>query len=158
MTSTITDLCFPNFKLPTALHRRRNAFFIVFPRAYGMAAGNKVFAQLSFPRGIDPAPDPPPSQAHLNPRFWHREVEMSFANLMGVEPAIFKNVGLRRTVRVGKCQVEERLVEVLIKEEQYCQRCAWCGRWEYSDAGEARHKREEEPNGGRTLYWCGVSL
>jgi hypothetical protein len=76
---------------------------------------------------------------------------------MDVEPAVFKNVGLRRTVKVGKGETEERLVEVLIKEEEYCQRCAWCGRWEYSDEGSARHKKEEQPRGVGAVYWCGVS-
>jgi hypothetical protein len=163
MISTITDLYFPNFKLPSALHRRGNAFYVVFPRPYGMACGNKCFAQLNFPRSADPAPNPPPSQVHLNPRFWHREgggdpFEMSFANLMGVEPAVFKDVGICRTVKVGKKEAKERLVEVLIKEEEYCQRCAWCGRWEYSYERSAKHQREEEPKGCRVLYWCGVSL
>jgi hypothetical protein len=163
MASTITDLYFPAFKLPTALHRRGNTFYIVFPRAYGMACGNKCYAQLNFPQGVDPAPDPPSTQAHLNPRFWHREgggepFEMSFANLMDVKPAVFKDVGLRRTVKVGEREAEERLTEVLIKEEEYCQRCAWCGGWEYSYEASTRHKREKGTKSGGGLYWCGVSV
>jgi hypothetical protein len=162
MLSTITDLYFPIFKLPTALHRRGNTFYIVFPRAYGMAAGNKCFAQLNFPLDSDPSPDPPSSQPHLNPRFWHREsaghpLEMTFANLMGVEPEVFKDVGLRRTIKVDGKEVEERLVEVLIREEEYCQRCAWCGEWEYSYEGSSRHSKEKQQIDGTTLYWCGVS-
>jgi hypothetical protein len=162
MQPTITNLYFPSFQLPTAVHRRGNTFYIVFPRAYGMAVGNKCFAQLSFPQDSDPSPDPPASQSHLNPRFWHREgaghpLEMTFADLLGVEPVVFKDVGLRRKVNVDKKEVEERLVEVLMKEEEYCQRCAWCGGWEYSGEDSPRYCKEKEQEKNGALYWCGVS-
>ncbi|KAF2830049.1 hypothetical protein CC86DRAFT_453554 [Ophiobolus disseminans] len=163
--SPITDLYFPHFSLPTALHRRASTFYIVFPRAYGMANGNKLFAQLNCPQPKDPTPDPPKSQSHLNPRFWHREGSsgttfMAFDQLMGVEPRVFKDVGLRRKVLVKEgsgreVEVEERLVEVLVKEEEYCQRCAWCGVWEYSYEKGVRHKRLKEQAHGVALYWCG---
>jgi hypothetical protein len=82
---------------------------------------------------------------------------MTFADLLGVEPVVFKDVGLRRKVNVDKKEVEERLVEVLMKEEEYCQRCAWCGGWEYSGGDSPRYCKEKEQDKNGALYWCGVS-
>jgi hypothetical protein len=62
---------------------------------------------------------------------------MTFEELMGAEPSMFKDSGLRRKVNAkhvggAKHEVEERSVEMLLKEEQYSQQCAWCGVWEDS--------------------------
>ncbi|KAF2877766.1 hypothetical protein BDV95DRAFT_449 [Massariosphaeria phaeospora] len=81
---------------------------------------------------------------------------------MQAEPRVFKDSGLKRTVKIKirgdvEKDIEERLVEVLFKEEQLCQRCAWCGEWEYSYASSTRHRRVREGKDGRPIYWCQVS-
>jgi hypothetical protein len=165
-SSSLTDLYYPSFGIATALHRRGNAFYIVFPRAYGMANGNKLVAQLNFPQPNDPPPDPPASEKRLNCRIWHREgpqnkCMMTFEEIMSIDPPAFKDSGLRRTLRIkndegkGENDVEERLVEVLLREDEFCQRCAWCGGWEYSYEGSTRHVKVKE---AQSLYWCGVSI
>jgi len=48
----------PQFRACLALYRRANHWFIVFPRAYGMAKGWKLFAKLNEPRASDRALSP----------------------------------------------------------------------------------------------------
>jgi hypothetical protein len=157
---------FPSVGLEVGLHRRSNNFYIVLTRAYGLSSGYKLYTQLNFPQPLDPSPDPPASHPHLNPRIWLRDgrdfgFKMTFEELLGAEPSIFKESGLRRKekakgVHGEDMEVEERLVEVLLKEEEYCQRCAWCGVWENS--GErTRHQKAGVGKDSRQLYWCGVS-
>jgi len=181
----LTSFSTPRIRLEVALHRRGNEWFVVYPRAYGMAEGNKYFGQLSSPdepsssAGTSNAThDPPSSNPNLNPRFWLRNGcdfgdgcgnEMLEAeDLLSAEPSVFRDSGLKRTRKVvdttrgsGKKAYErectERLVEVLVKEEELCHRCATCGQWEYSYAGEARHSRVGEDKEGQPVYWCGVS-
>jgi hypothetical protein len=168
----VVDFITARIPLPVALHRRGHIFYIVFPRAYGMAEGNKFVAQLNYPQPKDDSPDPPASLPHLNARFWFREQKdinhggncmVEFDDLVkAADPPIFKDTGLRRKVLEpakvwGKQEreVEETLVEVLLREEQLCQRCAFCGTWEYSYQDSERHKKVEERN-SRPVYWCGV--
>ncbi|PSN67185.1 hypothetical protein BS50DRAFT_634594 [Corynespora cassiicola Philippines] len=165
----LTEIYCPNFALATGLHRRGNQWAMVTSRAYGMSVW-KLVAILNYPQPDDPTPDPPPGHANLNPRFWFRDGKewdpycvVTFEHLMQAEPQVFKDSGLRRTVKVedpngkGKKEIEEKLVEVLFKEEQLIQRCAWCGAWEYSYKGENRHFKAGTGKNGRPIYWCGVS-
>jgi hypothetical protein len=166
---SLKPLRFPSVGLEVGLHRRSNTFYIVLLRAYGLASGYKIYAQLNFPQQLDPSPDPPASHPHLNPRIWLRDgrdsefgnSKMTFEELIGAEPSIFKDSGLRRKMKTKgvhgeEQEVEERLVEVLLREPEYCQRCAWCGVWE--DSGErTRHQKAGDGKDGRLLYWCGVS-
>jgi hypothetical protein len=155
--------------LEVGIHRHCNTFYIILTLAYGIASDYNMYAQLSFPQPLDPSPDPPASHLHLNPRIWLRDgrdsecgnSKMAFEELLGAEPSIFKDCGLRRKVNarhVGGAmnEIEERVVQVLLKEEEYSQRCAWCGVWE--DIGErTRHPKAGDGKGGRLLHWCGVS-
>jgi hypothetical protein len=53
----------------------------------------------------------------------------------------------------GDVTVVEPLVEVLLTEEQLCQRCAYYGSWEYSYTGEVRYQKVEGSD-SNPLYWC----
>jgi hypothetical protein len=146
-TPPITELSVPNFGLKTALHRRGSTFYIVYSRAHGM---------LNFPR----ATDAPASQY----RFWHREsptgdLKISFADLLGVKPVVFRDVGLSRLVKVDdqELEVQERLVEVILMEKKFCQRCAWCGQWETEYPRSTRYTEVDDRISARSLFWCGVS-
>jgi hypothetical protein len=121
--------------LELGIHRHCNTFYIVLTRAYGLARGYKIWTRLNFPQPLDPSPDPPASHPHLSPRIRLRDArdsefgnsKMTFEKLMGAEPSIFKDSGLRRKVNAkhvggAKMEVEERLVEVLLKEKEYSQR------------------------------------
>ncbi|KAH4038118.1 hypothetical protein HBI25_038540 [Parastagonospora nodorum] len=143
---SVTELSVPNFGIQTALHQRGNIFYLVFPRAYGVLDGQKLYAQLNYSRLTE--------SRH---RFWHREGAgrdwtISFPDLMGVKPTIFRDVGVSRTVKVGSGEVEERLTEVVLDEEKFCQRCAWCGKWEQSYHWSMRFIRITDS----PLFWCGV--
>jgi hypothetical protein len=155
-TPPITELSVPNFGLKTALHRRGSTFYIVYSRAHGMLDGQKLYAQLNFPR----ATDAPASQY----RFWHREsptgdLKISFADLLGVKPVVFRDVGLSRLVKVDdqELEVQERLVEVILMEKKFCQRCAWCGQWETEYPRSTRYTEVDDRISARSLFWCGVS-
>lgn len=176
----------PHVRMEVALHRRGNDWYVVFPRAYGMAAGNRCFGQISSPNepssstGKNNAThDPPLSNSNLNPRFWLRNGRdfgngngnemLEAEDLFNAEPSVFRDSGLKRTRKVvdtkrgpGKKVHErectERLVEVLVKEEGLCHRCATCGEWENCYMGSARHKGVGEDEEGQPVYWCGVSL
>lgn len=172
-TIPITEIYFSSFKAPLALHRRANRYHIVLPRAYGMSSGYKNWLCLNNPGPNDASPDPPVSHAHLNPRIWLRSGRdwvykdsnygLTLEVLMSAEPRVFKDSGLRRTAKDvihkhgNEVEIEEWLVEVLLKEEELCQRCAWCGRWELSYVGEPRFGKAGEGKNGRPMYWCGVS-
>lgn len=143
---SITELSVPSFGIQTALHRRGNTFYLVFPRAYGVLDGQKLYVQLNFSH----------SMGALN-RFWQRESAradwtMSFTDLMGVKPTVFRDAGVIRTVKVDSGEVKERLIEVILDEEKFCQRCAWCGKWEQSYEWLTRFTRTTDSS----LFWCGV--
>lgn len=176
----------PHMKLDVALHRRGHEWFIVYPRAYGMAEGNKLVGQISSPEEASPPTgrsnathDPPSSTLDLNPRFWLREGRdfghgcgnemLEAEDLLRAEPAVLKDSGLKRTRKVANAkrgwgkegserECTERLVEVLIKEEGLCHRCATCGQWETCYADSVRHEKVGENKDGRPVYWCRVSL
>jgi hypothetical protein len=163
-------LNFPSLGFEVGLHRRGNTFHVILTRAYGIANGYKLWAQLNLPQPLDPSSDPPASHARLNPRIWLRDgsewtsgnSKMTFEELMGTEPSIPKDSGLRRKVKTRgyhgeETEIEERLVEVLLKEEEYCQRCAWCGVWEDKFETLTRYRKAGNGKDGRPLYWCGVS-
>ncbi|KAF2798810.1 hypothetical protein K505DRAFT_371450 [Melanomma pulvis-pyrius CBS 109.77] len=173
----------PSISIPSlggievVLHRRGLRWYLVFGRAYGMAAGWKLCAQLNEPRPQDTDSSPPSSHSHLNPRFWLRDgADWELGNSMvsaddllrdDVEPPFLKDTGLRRTVEVKTdrkegemkslfansegCVVEERLVEVLLKADQLSQRCAYCGGWEYTYEGDKRHQKVAAGAHGRLL-------
>ncbi|KAH7125205.1 hypothetical protein B0J11DRAFT_579767 [Dendryphion nanum] len=163
----ILDIYTPKTKIATAFHRRGDRFFLVLPRAYGMAEGWKLWGELNFPKPSDPSPDPPSSHPRLNPRFWFREGKdqqptntlVSLEDLLQAEVPFLKDTGMRRSLWVSEDrdarEVDEVLVEVIIKEAQYCQRCAYCGAWEYSYPDSARHQRVGKGKTGRPWYWCG---
>lgn len=145
---SITELSVPNFGIQTAIHRRGNTFYLVFPRAYGVLDGQKLYAQLNFSHSIG-----------LRNRFWHRESArrdwtISFADLIGVKPAVFKDVGVSRTVKLDSGELEERLVEVILDKKKFCQRCAWCGKWEQSYHWMKRFIKATDS----LLFWCGVTI
>ncbi|KAK4952451.1 hypothetical protein LTR10_009257 [Elasticomyces elasticus] len=150
----------------SALHRRGNSWYIVFPRAYGMLYGVKLHGVLNDERTA-PNHDPPSSsESDLNPRFWFRDgsdyvdgevnLRVRWHDLVTADPQFLKDSGLRRTVRLGDGkEVEERLVEVLWKEEELCQRCRFCGVWEYCYEDSVRHREVDVGKDGRPVYWCG---
>jgi hypothetical protein len=175
--------------LEVCLHRRGTRWYLVFGRAYGMANGWKLAAQLNNPGPNNTASEPPSSHSHLNRRFWLRDggswetglAGLNCEDLLGtdVEPGFLKDTGIRRVVAVedkgveggmklkgeekrlvdavGGQVSEERLVEVLLKDEELSQRCAYCGGWEYTYDGDKRHKKIELGNNGKEYHWCGVS-
>jgi hypothetical protein len=165
----LTTIYMPKIGIETALHRRRNTWYIVLPRAYGMANGFKRFGTLNAPHSSDTSADPPTGHPNLNPRFWLRDGAdweggnhlLTIDELMRADPPIFKDSGLKRKTEIKESNrvrlVEETLVEVILKEEELCQRCAWCGCWEHNYKGEKRHCKMSEGSDGRPVYWCGVS-
>jgi hypothetical protein len=167
--SRLTEIHIPRIGIALALHRRGNSWYMVLPRAYGMAGGNKFFGCLNSPQLLDSTPDPSLVQQGLKPRFWLRDgsdweygsTKLTIDGLLQSDPPIFKDSGVRRKVELKENgmikMIEERLVEVLLKESELCQRCAWCGCWELSYEGESRHCQRGVGTDGRPLYWCGVS-
>ncbi|KAF1994948.1 hypothetical protein P154DRAFT_624298 [Amniculicola lignicola CBS 123094] len=166
----LTQIIPGRFSLPTALHRRGLRWYLVFPRAYGMAGGWKLFGALNDLHQQDTDADPPSSQFNLNPRFWLRDGNdwasgdgystINADELLNSETPFMKDSGVRRKVWIetkGKerREVEEKLVEVLLKEEELCQRCAYCGVWEYCYQDSTRHRKVGEGKDGRLVYWCG---
>lgn len=98
---------------------------------------------------------------------------VSLDDLIGVQKPVVKDTGLRRKVWLGgrdqnlKCdedgvsscrEVEEKLVEVLLKEEEYCHRCSYCGVLELAYEGEIRFRKVGSDRNGRPKYWCGGSV
>ncbi|USP77441.1 hypothetical protein yc1106_04715 [Curvularia clavata] len=173
----------PRVRLSVALHRRGNDWFVVLPLAYGMAGGNRYFGQISSPdepsssTGNNKAThDPPSSNTNLNPRFWLRNGRdfddgcgnemLEAEDLLNAEPSVFRDSGLKRTRKVvdargSRKKATERecteiLVEVLVKEEGLCHRCATCGGWENCYAWSPRHKMVGEDKEGQPVYWCGT--
>ncbi|KAK0478843.1 hypothetical protein IW261DRAFT_1481180 [Armillaria novae-zelandiae] len=143
----------PGINIEVALHRRCNRWYIVFPRAYGMANGWKLFNPLNEPQASDSSTAPPKQSLHH--RFWLRECpNVTLKDLLAATPPILKATGTTRRVKVEDKEIEEPQVEVLLDEEQLCQRCAYCGCWEYSYAGEARYEKIA-PRGEDGIYWCG---
>lgn len=166
-----------------ALHRRGNEWYVVFTRGYGMAYSRCV-GQISSPgesssssspsswtlkKKASATHDPPSSKPHLNPRFWLRDGRdfepsyfgselLDFDTLFSTEPRVLADTGMRRTRKCGEKDVEERLVEVIVKEEGISQRCATCGEWESTYHCSARHQKVGEDGDGMPIYWCGVSL
>jgi hypothetical protein len=180
-TNGVTCFSTPRIRLDVALHRRGNDWIVVYPRAYGMAQGNRFFGQISSPEEpLAPAArsnathDPPSSHPNLNPRFWLRNgrdfadgygnVMLEAEDLLRAEPPIFRDSGLERTRNIvitkggSATRISERLVEVLVKEEGLCHRCATCGQWEDCYAESTRHESVGYDGGGRPIYWCGVKL
>ena len=156
--------------LEFALHRRGNEWHVVYARAYGMAV-NRWAGQISSPstKKESVTHDPPSSSRHLHPRFWLRDGKefepkylgsefFDFGTMMNTDPPVLADTGIRRTRKCGENDVEEMLVEVLVKEEGLCHRCATCGSWETSSRWDSRHQKVGESGGGRPTYWCGVSL
>jgi hypothetical protein len=152
-----------------------------------MANGWKLAAELNDPGPSNTASEPPSSHSRLNRRFWLKDRKswegvnamLGCEDLLGadVEPGFLKDTGIRRTIAVegtgrakneteeselvdavGGIVVEERLVEVLLKDEELSQRCAYCGGWEYTYTGDERHKKIETGKSGKVYYWCGVSI
>ena len=127
-------------------------------------------ASLNNPRDTDaPSTVPPASLSHLNHRFWYNSEHLALDNLLLAEPIssydnsvqpLLKVTGMSRTEkrRVSgsevDVQIEAKQVEVLIKEDQLCRWCIYCGDWEES----VRVKRHVKigQDGDDPLYWCGV--
>ncbi|SJL08551.1 uncharacterized protein ARMOST_11917 [Armillaria ostoyae] len=146
----------PVIHIEVALHRRCNRWYIVYPRAYGMADGWKLFAPLNQPQPSDSSTTPPKQSLHH--RFWLRECpSVALTDLLAATPPILKATGTTRRVKVEDKEIEEPQVEVLLNDEQLCQRCAYCGCWEYSYPGETRHEKVAQ-RGEDGIYWCGVSV
>lgn len=152
----------PRIPIPVALHRRGHRWYLVFPRHYGMAEGYKLWASLNDPQPADSLQCSPLGN-NLNPTFWLRETHdytnIKLEDLLAIDPPIIKDRGIKRTVKLpgSTVTIEESLVEVLLKEEQLCERCSYCGGWETVYAGNVKFQRESETN-GIAIYWCGVSL
>lgn len=146
----------PVIHIEVALHRRCNRWYIVYPRAYGMADGWKLFAPLNQPQPSDSSTTPPKQSLHH--RFWLRECpSVALTDLLAATPPILKATGTTRRVKVEDKEIEEPQVEVLLNDEQLCQRCAYCGCWEYSYPGETRHEKVTQ-RGEDGIYWCGVRV
>ena len=160
---------FGNGGLEFALHRRGNRWFVVHPRAYGMAESRWV-ASLNNPRDTDPpSTAPPASLPHLNHRFWYNSERLALDHLLIAEPMfnyddsvqpILKVTGMSRAEKRRvpgsevDVQIEAKQVEVLIKEEQLCKRCIYCGDWE--ESGRIKRHVKISQDGEDPLYWCGV--
>jgi hypothetical protein len=172
-SNSIKTFYTPFTHLEVALHRRGNEWLIVHPRGYGMAEGQKLFGKISCDdeHSNSATHDPPASKPNLNPRFWmvnDSALGVHEGHMFKAEPEVLKDSGITRTRTfeiknvfgkvVGEEVKEEKLVEVLVKEEELCHRCASCGQWEYSYADSPRHKKIGEDKDGRPVYWCGVSL
>jgi hypothetical protein len=156
-----------NGGIELALHHRRNTWFVVFPRAYGMAASRWV-ACLNNPRSTDPpSTAPPASLPHLNHRFWYNSTEIALDDLLKAKPMftdtdqpLVKVTGLSRTEKQrgsgsqSQLDVEAKQVEVLISEDQLCRRCMYCGIWEVS--GNTVRYTQVGQDGDDALHWCGV--
>ncbi|KAF2104418.1 hypothetical protein NA57DRAFT_70625 [Rhizodiscina lignyota] len=150
----------PKIKLEVALHRRGNLWYIVYSRAYGMAEGWKLFAALNDPEQADVST----ASTERNTRFWLQEklgpCPILLEDLLAATPPIIKDLGIKRKAKTKPKEsqdvdvIEESLIEVLLKEEELCHRCAYCGAWEYSYDHSTRHRRVTEP-GTSALYWCG---
>jgi len=153
-----------------ALHRKGNRWFVVHPRAYGMAESRWV-ASLNNPRDSDPPSTvPPASLAHLNHRFWYNSEHLELDHLLkaqqiynydnSVRP-LLKVTGTSRTEkrRAGhgseaEVEIEAKQVEVLIGQDQLCRRCIHCGYWEESGCVK-RHVKVGQ-DGDDPSYWCGA--
>ncbi|KAK0463015.1 uncharacterized protein EV420DRAFT_1233935, partial [Desarmillaria tabescens] len=82
----------PMIHVEVALHRRCNRWYIVYPRAYGMADGWKLFAPLNQPQLSDTSIALP--KQSLRHRFWFRESpNTTLADLLAATPPILKVTG-----------------------------------------------------------------
>lgn len=113
-----------------ALHRRGSRRYIVFPRAYGMLPDWRLWAPSNRPQAADAHP---PKSRSLNPMFWLHEQPLmpaSLDDMLAADPPILQYKGIKRTgwSPNSKEYWEEGLVEMLLKEENLCQRCIYCGR------------------------------
>ena len=105
----LQPLNFPSVGLDVALHHRSNTFYLILTHPYGLSSGYNIYADLNCPQPQDLSPDPPTSYPHLNQRKWLRDgrdrdggkEKISFGELMGVEPSMFKDSGLRRKVNAS---------------------------------------------------------
>jgi hypothetical protein len=152
-----------------ALHRKGNSWYIVYPRAYGMAASRWV-ACLNNPRSTDPpSTAPPASLPHLNHRFWYNSNEITLDDLLKAKPMytdtnqpLVKVTGMSRTEKKrefgspNQLDVEAKQVEVLISDDQLCGRCMYCGIWEVS--GNTARFEKIGQDGDDPLHWCGVNV
>lgn len=177
---TLRSFYTPRIPVQVALHRRGDVWYLVLARAYGMANGNMYWEQISSPddseRGGSATHDPPDTKPTLNPRFWFRDAKdwgdnvphqnIEVEDLLAVEPELLKDSGLRRTRTtdvwegkeiVGKRETEERLVEVMLKEEELSHRCMSCGGWELGYASSPAFQNIGLGKDGRPIFWCGVS-
>lgn len=147
-----------------ALHRRRNNYYMVHPRAYGMAE-SRWFASLNQPRSADPAETAPPvSHPHLNRRFWYNSSEVTLEDLLTAQPIsgeleqLLKVTGTIATQNRagwgGQPDVEVKQVEVVLDEDRFCRRCEYCGGWESTTDGGQRYQKVGQ-NGDDVMYWCG---
>ncbi len=90
----------PVIHIEVALHRRYNRWYIVYPRAYGMADGWKLFAPLNESQLSDLSTAPPKQSLHH--RFWLRECpSVALADLLAATPQILKATGTTRRERRG---------------------------------------------------------
>lgn len=105
-----------------------------------MLNGWKLFSPLNEPQASDLSTAPP--KQNLHHRFWLHECDIiTLKDLLAATPPILKATGTTRRVKVADEEIEEAQVEVLLDEDQLCQRCAYCGCWEYSYAGETRYEK-----------------
>jgi hypothetical protein len=158
-----------NCGIECALHRKGNNWYIVHPRAYGMAESRWV-ACLNNPRSTDPASTAPPaSLPHLNHRFWYNSDRITLDDLLKAKPIyadtnqpLVKVTGMSRTEKKrefgsqSQLDVEAKQVEVLISDDQLCRRCMYCGIWEVS--GSAARFEKIGQDGDDALHWCGVNV
>lgn len=158
-----------------ALHRRGNNYYVVFPRNYGMAESRWV-ASLNQPRSNNPEETAPPaSHPHLNRRFWFNtdSTMITLEDLLNHTPIrsseepvqLLKVTGTSTTEKKAgrgeQVEVEVKQVEVLLSEDRFCWRCAYCGSWEVTisfldDSGGKRYQKVGQ-DGDDAVYWCGVS-
>jgi hypothetical protein len=150
-----------SFGIELALHRRRNRWYVVLPRAYGMAE-SRWWADLNHPRPTDPpSTGPPTSHPHLHHRFWFNSNHVTLDDILKAEPPVLKVTGISRMEKAATVgsdtdvTVEANQVEVLISEDELCRRCAFCGLWEVSNSNYRYEKVGQD--GDDRIYWCGVS-
>jgi hypothetical protein len=166
----ITSFSTSQIRLEVALHRCGGQWYIVFPRAYGMANGSRFFGCLNDPQPGDASTRMICVKSSINDRFWlrngtdwdqeWRNTMIQVEDLLAVDPPLFKKCGVTRSVEtaIGGMQmmVEEVLVEVLVQEAQLCQRCKFCGSWEVNYEGTARYLRIEGKETVDSSFWCQV--
>jgi hypothetical protein len=157
--------------LELAFHRRGNKYYVVFPRAYGMMA-SREFCSLNEPRSNNPEETAPPtSHPHLNRRIWFNTDSsmLTLEKLLAAESLdpdqeaqeLLKVTGTSKMEKAAgrgeQPDIEANQVEIILSEDRFCWRCAYCGGWEsegYTNDDERYQKVGQD--GDDAVYWCGV--